>query len=115
MLSYTGKLVSVIKSKLSRLDMSVCNLDCNEDIIVTLCINICLVLLHIINNTLITPNSIFVAPLREFLKYMRCSITLEGYNETLHNGITELHNRSSITLSGDYVSYCELTPQKGIL
>ena len=40
MLSYTGKLVSVIKSKLSWLDMSVCKLDCNEDIFVTLRINI---------------------------------------------------------------------------
>ena len=40
MLSYNGKLVSVIKSKLSWLDMSVCKLDCNEDIFVTLCINI---------------------------------------------------------------------------
>ena len=39
-LSYTGKLVSVIKSKLSWLDMSVCKLDCNEDIFVTLCNNI---------------------------------------------------------------------------
>ena len=37
---YTGKLVSVIKSKLSWLDMSVCKLDCNEDIFVTLCSNI---------------------------------------------------------------------------
>ena len=39
-MSYTGKLVSVIKSKFSWLDMSVCKLDCNEDIFVTLCINI---------------------------------------------------------------------------
>ena len=39
-LSYTGKLVSVIKSKLSWLDISVCKLDCNEDIFVTLCSNI---------------------------------------------------------------------------
>ena len=37
MLSYTGELVSVIKSKLSWLDMSVCKLDCNDDIFVTLC------------------------------------------------------------------------------
>ena len=99
-LSYTGKLVSVIKSKLSWLDMSVCKLDCNEDISVTLCSNIWI--LHIIlNNTLITPNDIFVAPLREFLKYMRCSIILEGCNETLHNDVTELHNGSSITLLGE--------------
>ena len=35
-LSYTGKLVSVIKSKLSWLNMSVCKLDCNEDIFVKL-------------------------------------------------------------------------------
>ena len=58
-LSYTGKLVLVIKSKLSWLDMSVCKLDCNEDIFVTLRINIYeyLPLLHIIlNNTLTTPN-----------------------------------------------------------
>ena len=61
-------------------------------------------LLHIIlNNTLITPNGIFVAPLREFLKYIRCSIILEGCNETLHNGVTELHN-SSITLLREYDS-----------
>ena len=53
-LSYTGKLVSVIKSKLSWLDMSVCKLDGNEDIFVTL--SEYLPLLHIIlNNTLITP------------------------------------------------------------
>ena len=41
---YTGTLVSVIQSKLSWLEMSVCKLDCNEDIFVTLCIimNICL-------------------------------------------------------------------------
>ena len=32
----------------------------------------------------VTPNGIFVAPLREFLKYMRCSMILEGCNETLH-------------------------------
>ena len=66
MLSYTaGKLVSVIKSKLSWLDMSVCKLDCNEDFIL---IYEYLPLLHIVlNNTLITPNGIFVAPLREFL------------------------------------------------
>ena len=38
-LSYTGKLVSVIKSRHSWLDMSVCKLDCNEDIFVTVCIN----------------------------------------------------------------------------
>ena len=38
-LCYTGKLVSVIKSKLSWLDMSVCKLDCNEDIFVTLYYN----------------------------------------------------------------------------
>ena len=37
-LSYTGKLVSVINSKLSWLDMSMCKLDCNEDIFVTVCI-----------------------------------------------------------------------------
>ena len=62
-------------------------------------------LLHIIlNNTLITPNGIFVASLRKFLKYMRCSIILEGCNETLHNGVTELHNGSSITLLGEYDS-----------
>ena len=63
-------------------------------------------LLHIIlNNTLITPNGmIFVAPLREFVKYMRCSIILEGCNETLHNGVTELHNGISITLLGEYDS-----------
>ena len=91
MLSYTGKLVSVIKSKLSWLDMSVCKLDCNE--------NICLYYTE-----LITPNGIFVAPLREFLKYMGCSIILEGCNETPHNGITELHNGSSITLLGEYDS-----------
>ena len=105
-LSYTGKLVSVIKSKLSWLDMSVSKLDCNEDIFVTLClIYEYLPLLHIIlNNTLITPKGIFVAPLREFLKYMRCSIILEGYNETLHNSVTELHNGSSITLLGEYDS-----------
>ena len=59
-------------------------------------------LLHIIlNNTLITPNGIFVAPL---MKYMRCSIILEGCNEALHNGIIELHNGSSITLLGEYDS-----------
>ena len=59
-LSYTGKLVSVIKSKLYWLDMSVCKLDCNEDIFVTLYEY--LPLLHIIlNNKLITPNGIFVA------------------------------------------------------
>ena len=62
-------------------------------------------LLHIIlNNTLMTPNGIFVAPLRDFLKYMRCYIILEGCNETLHNGVTELHNGSSITLFGEYDS-----------
>ena len=62
-------------------------------------------LLHIIlNNALITPNGIFVAPLRELLKYMRCSIILERCNETLHNGVTELHNGSSITLLGEYDS-----------
>ena len=62
-------------------------------------------LLHIIlNNTHITPNGIFVAPLREFLKYMRCSIILEGCNETLHNGVTESHNGSFITLLGEYDS-----------
>ena len=62
-------------------------------------------LLHIIlNNKLITPNGIFVAPLREFLKYMGCSIILEGCNETPHNGVTELHNGSSITLLGEYDS-----------
>ena len=55
--------------------MSVCKLDCNEDIL-----------------------------LREFLKYMRCSIILEGCNETLHNGVTELHNGSSIILLGEYNS-----------
>ena len=100
-LSYTGELVSVIKSKLSWL---VCMLDNNEDIFVTLCSNN-LPLLHIIlNNTLTTPNGIFVAPLREFLKYMRCSIILEGCNETLHNGVTELHNGSSITLLREYDS-----------
>ena len=38
--SYTGKLVSVITSKLSWLDMSVCKLDCNEDIFVTFCSNV---------------------------------------------------------------------------
>ena len=106
-LSYTGKLVSVIKSKLSCLDMSVCKLDCNEDIFVALRIKLYeyLPLLHIIlNNTLITPNGIFGASLREFLKYMRCSIILEGCNETLHNGVTELHNGSSITLLGEYDS-----------
>ena len=55
-LSYIGKLVSVIKSKLSWFDMSVCKLDCNEDIFVTH-YNEYLPLLHIIlNNTLITPN-----------------------------------------------------------
>ena len=90
------KLVSVIKSKLSWLDISVCKLDCNEDIFVTL-------LRIILNNTLITPNGIFVAPLSEFLKYMRCSIILEGCNETLHNGVTELHNGSSITLLGSMI------------
>ena len=58
----------------------------------------------ILNNTLITPNDIFVAPLREFLKYMRCSIILEGCNETLHNGVTELHNGSSIILLREYDS-----------
>ena len=52
----------------------------------------------------ITPNGIFVAPLKEFLKYMRCSIILEGCNETLHNGVTELHNESSMTLLGEYDS-----------
>ena len=62
-------------------------------------------LLHnILNNTLITPNGIFVASLMEFLKYMRCSINMEGYNETLHNGVTELHNGSSITLLREYDS-----------
>ena len=79
MLSYIRKLVSVIKSKLSWLDMSVCKLDCNEDILVTLCsnyMNICLY--YTLFST--TP----VAPLREFLKYMRCSIILEGCNETQH-------------------------------
>ena len=82
--------------------MSVRKLDCNEDIFVTLCNN--LPLLHIIlNNTLITPNGIFVAPLREFLKYMRCSTILEGCNKTLHNGVTELHNGSSITLLGSMI------------
>ena len=77
--------------------MSVSKLDCNEDIFVTLCINI-------MNICLITPNGIFVVPLREFLKYMRCSINLEGCNETLHNGVTELHNESSTTLLREYDS-----------
>ena len=45
-----------------------------EDIFVSIYEN--LPLLHFLNNTLITPNGIFVAPLREFLKYMRCSIIL---------------------------------------
>ena len=101
-LSCTGKLVSVIKSKLSWLDMSVCKLGCNEDHFVL--IYEYLPLLHIIlNNTLITPNGIFVAPLREILKYMRYSIILEGCKETLHNGATELHNGSSITLLGSMI------------
>ena len=82
-LSYTVKLVSVIKIKLSWFD-----LDCNEDIFVT--IYEYLPLLHIIlNNKLITPNGIFVAPLKEFLKYMGCPIILEGCNETPHYGVTE--------------------------
>ena len=43
-------------------------------------------LLHIIlKNTLrmasVVPNGIFVASLRDFLKYMRCSIILEGCND----------------------------------
>ena len=46
---------------------------------------------------------------------MGCSIILEGCNKTPHNGVTELHNGSSITLLGEYDSYCDLTPQKGIL
>ena len=77
---------------------------------VTLCINnydyeYYMPLLHIIMNiTLITPNGIFVAPLREFLKYMRWSIIQERCNEMLHNGVTELHIGSSITLLGEYDS-----------
>ena len=39
----------------------------------------------------VTPNGIFVAPQREFLMYMRCSMILEGHHETQHNGVTELH------------------------
>ena len=78
-------------------------LDCNEDIFVV--IYEYLPLLHIIlNNKLITTNGIFVAPLREFLKNMGCSIILEGCNEIPHNGVTELHNGSSITLLGEYDS-----------
>ena len=46
MLSYNGKLISVIKSKLSWLDMAVCKLDCNEDNFVTLCINIFAFITH---------------------------------------------------------------------
>ena len=50
-------------------------------------------LLHItLNNTFgvasVIPNGILVAPLREFMKYIRCSMILEGCNETLHNGVT---------------------------
>ena len=81
--------------------MSVCKLDCKHFVV----IYEYLPLLHIIlNNKLITLNGIFVAPLREFLKFMRCSIILEGCNETPHNGVTELHNGSSITLLGEYDS-----------
>ena len=87
-LSYTGKLVSVIFLGLICLCASRIEY---------------LPLLHIIlNNKLITPNGIFVAPLREFLKYKGCSIILEGCNETPHNGVTELHNGISITLLGEY-------------
>ena len=81
-LSYTRKLVSVIKSKLPWLDMSVCKLDCNENIFVTLCSNIMNICVYY---TLFSTTP--VAPLREFLKYMRCSIILEGCNETLHNAM----------------------------
>ena len=35
----------------------------------------------------VTPNGIFVAHLREFLKYIGCSMILEGCNEALHNVI----------------------------
>ena len=70
-------------------------------------------LLHIIlNNTLITPSGIFVAPLREFLKYIRCSILLEGCNETMHIGVSELYNESSITLLGDIVKRASTTAMK---
>ena len=39
----------------------------------------------------LTPNDIFVAPLREFLMYMKCyNIILAGHYETLHDGVIEL-------------------------
>ena len=32
----------------------------------------------------VTRNAIFVAPVREFLKYIRCFMIMEGCNETLN-------------------------------
>ena len=105
MLSYTGKLVAVIKSKLSWLDMSVCKLDCNEDIFVTLCNNnnneYLPLLLHIILNN--TQWYICSTP-EGGLEVHEMFYILEGCNETLHNGVTELHNGSFITLLGEYDS-----------
>ena len=47
----------------------------------------------------VTPNGLFVAPLREFLKYMGCSIMiLEGHNKTLHMVLLNSTGRSLVTL-----------------
>ena len=48
----------------------------------------------------VTPNGIFVAPLREFLTYMRCFMILEGCNETLHKVLLNSTGRSLDTLLG---------------
>ena len=92
-LFYTGKSISVSNSKLFSLIClcAICWIAMKTFLTET--IYTCSVTLQNYFVTplgCVTPNGIFVAPLREFLKCMRCSMILEGCNETLHNGVTEL-------------------------
>ena len=48
----------------------------------------------------VTPNEIFEAPMREFLKYMRYSMILKGCNETLHMVLLNSTGMSFVTLLG---------------
>ena len=46
----------------------------------------------------VIPYGIFVAPMREYLFYIRCSMILEGCNETLQMVLLNSTGRSSVTL-----------------
>ena len=48
----------------------------------------------------VTPNRIFVAPPREFLKYVMCSMILEVCNKTLHMVLLNSTGSNVVTLLG---------------